>query len=85
MHTWQTGMHEWVNLELVMINVQEDTTITDRGSFYFKTMAVGEHLPGQTVRNFKVTLKLLQMIFTRGSRDGDIVPKIVTVCKVYTG
>jgi hypothetical protein len=40
MHAWQTGMHEWVNLELVMINVQEDTTITDRGSFYFKTMAV---------------------------------------------
>jgi hypothetical protein len=78
-------MHEWVNLELVMIAVQEDTTITDRGSFYFKTMAVGEHLPRNQVRSFEITLKLLQLIFTRGSRDGDIVPTIVPVCKVYSG
>jgi hypothetical protein len=83
-HVWRTGMHEWVHLELVMIAVQEDTTITDRGSFYFKTMVVGEHLPRNQVRSFEITLKLLQLIFTRGSRDGDIVPTIVPVCKVYT-
>ncbi len=84
-HVWRTGMHEWIKLELVMIAVEEDTTAADRGSFYFKTMAVGEHLPRDQVRSFQITLKLLQLIFTRGSPEGDIVPRFVPVCKVYTG
>jgi hypothetical protein len=79
-HMFRNGLHEWTSLELIMLVVTHDDPMHG-GPFRFGKLKIEDFIPENQRVSFVITLKLLQLIFSRDY--GTIIPQIVCVEKKY--
>jgi hypothetical protein len=79
-HMFGHGLHEWTSLELVMLVITHNNPMSG-GPFRFEKLEIDDFLPSNQRVSFEITLKLLQVLFSRD--HGNITPRIVCVEKVF--